>query len=219
MLSVFDTRCPRCGATVSAVAAVCACGHALKALYLEDRRAALEAAAREEALIEEYLAARVEQAATVARRAVRAALRDPEAEHRLRDAVQAQRTATTARAELARQRLRTAEARRRLQAHDTHPADEHAEGVAGKKSWQAVIVREALKAAGAGAQAGRPADATPVRMREQPGEGFRAAQAERADQVVRTTRTPGLPAPLTVVKETAGRTQPLGKGGPDKSRA
>lgn len=209
VLNVFDTHCPTCGATVSAVAAVCACGHVLNALYLEDQRAALEAAAREEALIEEYLAARVEQAAAIARRAVRAALKDPEAERKLWDAVEAQRAVIATRTELARQRVRTAEARTRLHAHNAHPADGKPDTAPGERSWQAVIVREALKAGGAGA----------VRMRTQPSPGFHAAQAERADQVARATRVTGLPAPLAVVKETAARGQPLRKGGPGKSRA
>ncbi len=223
MQSAFEMHCPACGVTLSAVAVVCACGHVFNALYMEDPRRALEGAVREEGLIEEYLRARVEQAAAIARGAARAALRNPKDEHRLRDAIQAQQAARAARAELAKQRLRTTQARAHLRAHGARGAATHADLTTAPRppegSWQAVIVREALKAKSLQGRAGRAADEMPVHMRERPSKRFRAAQAQRAEQIIRAAGLPPAPsAPLSGVEKGTAPVGSPGKSATPKAR-
>ncbi len=186
-LSTFDKTCPQCGATNSAAAVDCLCGHIFNLLYLEDPHLALEQAAREELLIEEYLAARVEQATEVARAAVQAVLQEPESESKLLDATKAQRAARIAKAELVEQRARTAEARLRVHiAEAKDPKERNASPSIGENrySWQRIIATEARKAESLQTATVRAAPGKSVSSRRQPGPAFKAAQAAKAESVV-----------------------------------
>lgn len=186
-MSIFEKTCPQCTATQSAGAVRCACGYLFNPLYLEDPQLALELAIREEKLIEEYLAARAEQAIEVARTAARAASVEPDDEKKAAEAAKAQQSAAIAQAELAEQCVRTAEAEGRVNAHVAQRAlagrSADTAGVAdrGKRSWRSIIVAEALKAASAQIAPRRGAAVVP---KTKPGAAFRAGQAAKADKAV-----------------------------------
>jgi hypothetical protein len=186
-LSTFDKTCPQCAATNSAAAVDCVCGHVFNLLYLEDPHLALEQAAREELLIEEYLSARVEQATEVAREAVQTVLQEPESESKLLDATKAQRAARLAKTELVQQRARTAAARLRVHIAEAKDRKErHASPSIGEDrySWKRVIVTEARKAERLQTATMRAAPGEPVSSRKEPGSALKAAQAAKAENVV-----------------------------------
>lgn len=189
-LSTFDKACPECEATNSAAAVHCACGYVFNPLYLEDPQLALEQAAREEQLIEEYLAARAEQAVEVAKEAVQAVLQDPQSERKLLMATRAQRAARAAKAGVVEQRARAAEARLRAHIADVDQLSD-SNGVRSsapnRSSWRTIVVTEALKAASLRETGSQLEGEASVTSREQPGPAFKAAQAAKAEKVVSAT--------------------------------
>lgn len=190
-MSTFDKACPECEATNSAAAVHCSCGHIFNPLYLEDPHLALEQAAREEQLIEEYLAARAEQAIEGAKKAVQTVLEEPVSESKLLAATRAQCAARAAMADLVEQRVRAVEARLRVHIAEVDQAGEYtgAQSVGhGQKSWQSIVVGEAVNAESvrqAGVRLQRKAS---VASRRKPGAALKAAQAVKAEKVVGAAR-------------------------------
>ncbi|MFQ5995834.1 MAG: hypothetical protein ACE5K1_12175 [Acidiferrobacterales bacterium] len=189
-MSAFDKTCPHCGDSNAAGAVDCACGYVFNPLYLEDPQLALELALKEETLIEEYLAARAEQAIEAAHAAAREVTRTPQDERKATAALETQHAADWAQAELAEQCIRTAEAEGRLQAHTATPTAPGDMPVVGKaqRSWQEIIVAEALKAKSISERT--VLEDHKVVTGTKPGSGFRAAQAARAEKVVASVNEP-----------------------------
>jgi hypothetical protein len=180
-LSTFDKACPECEATSSVAAIRCSCGHLFNPLFLEDPHLALELAIREEQLIEEYLTARAEQAEETAKEAAQTAAMYPENEHMAVEAVYAECNARKAKAEFAQQRARAARAEAELR---TYMAES---GTTAKttRSWQSVIVTEALRAKGAQKTAPPPKESAVDAGVETPSVTFRAAQAAKVAEAVK----------------------------------
>ncbi len=175
-MSTFDKDCPECAATHSAAAIRCGCGFLFNPLFLEDPHLALELAIREERLIEEYLTARAEQAEETAKEAAQTAAMYPENQHMAVEAVYAERNARKAKAEFAQQRARAARAEAELK---TYMAES---GTTAKKtrSWQSIVVTEALRAKSAQEIAPLSKESAVDAGVETPGVTFRATQAAKA---------------------------------------
>jgi hypothetical protein len=180
-LSTFDKACPECGVTNSIAAIRCGCGYLFNPLFLEDPHLALELAIREERLIEEYLTARAEQAEETAKEATQTAAMYPENEHMALEAVYAERNARKAKAEFARQRARAARTEAEL---GTYMAES---GTTAKttRSWQSVIVTEALKAKSAQEITPPSKEIAAATGIETPSAIFKAAQAAKAAKAVK----------------------------------
>lgn len=185
-MSKFDKTCPQCGAANAAGAVQCACGYLFNPLYLEDPRLALELAVREEKLIEEYLSARAEQAAEAAKAASQRADVDRENARKAVEAAVTQLDEEVAKAELAEQHARVAEAESKLEAHIAEAAQ--ATKAADTESWQAIIVAEARKAKNMQAAVAHSAKSVGVIPSEEPGTMFRTAQAAKAEKVVKAAQ-------------------------------
>ena len=179
-MSNFDKGCPQCGASNSAAAVRCSCGHLFNPLFLEDPHLALELAIREERLIEEYLTARAEQAEETAKQAAQTAAMYPENEHMALEAVHAARNGRKAKAEFAQQRARVAQAEAELETHmakSSTIADT-------TRSWQRVVVTEALKAKSVQETTPASNESAVDAGVETPGATFRVAQAAKAAEAV-----------------------------------
>jgi len=180
-LDTFDKACAECGATNSAAAIRCRCGYLFNPLYLEDPHLALELAIREERLIEEYLTARAEQAEETAKEAAQTSAMYPENEHMALEAVYAERNARKAKAEFAQQRARAARAEAELK---TYMAESGAIART-TRSWQSVIVTEALKAKSAQEIAPPSKESAVDAGVEMPSPAFRTTQAAKAAEAVK----------------------------------
>ncbi|MDH3672894.1 MAG: hypothetical protein OES46_17345 [Gammaproteobacteria bacterium] len=180
-MSTFDKACPECGVTNSVSAIRCTCGYLFNPLFLEDPHLALELAILEERLIEEYLTARAEQAEETAMEAAQTAAMYPENQHIAVEAVYAAHNARKAKAEFAQQRARAARAEAELKAYMAEL------GTATKttRSWQSVIVTEALRAKGAQEIVPPSNESTVDAGVETPSATFRAAQAAKATEAVK----------------------------------
>lgn len=185
-MSTFDKACPECAATHSAAAIRCSCGYLFNPLFLEDPHLALELAIREERLIEEYLTARAEQAEETAKEAAQTAAMYPENEHMAVEAVYAERNARKAKADFAQQRARAAHAEAELR---TYMAESGATTKA-TRSWQSIIVTEALKAKSARDIPPSPKEGTADSGVETPSVTFRVAQAVKAAEAVKVESSP-----------------------------
>lgn len=133
---------------------------------------------REERLIEEYLTARAEQAEETAKEAAQNAAMYPENEHMALEAVYAEHNARKAKAEFAKQRARAARAEVELKAY--MPKSDTTKTT---RSWQSIVITEALKAKGA-QEIAPPSDKNDAGI-ETPGTTFRAAQAAKAAEAVK----------------------------------
>ncbi len=180
-MSTFDKACPECGVTNSAAAIRCGCGCLFNPLFLKDPHLALELAIREERLIEEYLTARAEQAEETAKEAAQTAAMYPENEHMALEAVYAERNARKAKAEFAQQRARVARAEVEL---ETYMAESGAIART-TRSWQSVIIAEALKAKSAQQIAPPPEESAIDAGVEMPSSAFRTTQAAKAAEAVK----------------------------------
>jgi hypothetical protein len=180
-LSTFDKACPECGATSLASAIRCSCGHLFNPLFLEDPHLALELAIREERLVEEYLTARAEQAEETAKEAAQTAAMYPENEHMALEAVYAERNARKAKAEFAQQRARAARTEAELR---TYMAESGATAKT-TRSWQSIIVTEALKAKSAQEIALLSNENMADTGVKTPSVVFRVAQAVKAAEAVK----------------------------------
>lgn len=167
-MSTFDKACPECRTTHSAAAVRCSCGYLFNPLFLKDPHLALELAILEERLIEEYLTARAEQAEGAAKEAAQTA-------------IDAECNARKAKAEFAQQRARAARAEAELRIYMAES------GTTAKttRSWQSVIVTEALKAKGAQEIAVPSKENVVDAGVETPSVTFRAAQAAKATEAVK----------------------------------
>ena len=180
-MDTFDKACPECGATNSAAAIRCGCDYLFNPLFVEDPHLALELAIREERLIEEYLTARAGQAEETAKEAAQTVAMYPENEHMALEAVYAERNARKAKAEFAQQRARAARAEAELKTYMVES------GTTAKttRSWQSVIVTEALRAKNAQEIAPPSNESAADVGVETPSPTFSAAQAAKAAEAVK----------------------------------
>ena len=102
--------CPQCTATLSNGTVRCTCDHLFGPFKPQDPLAALELAAQEEKLHEEYLAARVEQAAEAVRIAATVVAMEPGNARRAAEAARANRVVKAAKVELTAQQARVTQA-------------------------------------------------------------------------------------------------------------
>jgi len=181
VLDTFDKVCAECGATNSAAAIRCGCGYLFNPLFLEDPHLALELAIREERLIEEYLTARAQQAEETAKEAAQTAAMYPENEHMALEAVYAERNARKAKAEFAQQRARAARAEAELKTYMV----ESGAIARTPRSWQSVIVTEALRAKSAQEIAPPSKESAVDAGVEMPSSAFRTTQAAKAAEAVK----------------------------------
>ncbi len=181
MLGTFDKTCPECGVTNSATAIRCGCGYLFNPLFLEDPHLALELAIREEQLIEEYLTARAQRAEETAKEAAQTAAIYPESKHMALKAIYAERNARKAKVEFAQQRACAARTDAELKTYMVES------GAIAKttRSWQSVIVTEALKAKSI-QEIAPPSNESAVDAGvETPSPTFSAAQAAKAAEAVK----------------------------------
>ena len=183
ILDIFDKACPQCGATNPSINSRCACGY----LYPKDLRLALERDVQQEKTLEKNLAARAEKAAATAGLVAQIAAAEPQNRSKAAAAVKAERTAVAGQVELAQQRVRVVEAKRKLAAHAAResqgtPSGETTDEATlwNTRSWQAMVVREALKAPSMQSTTGVGATAS-----AQPRAAFRAAQVAKADKAMK----------------------------------
>ncbi|MFQ5754707.1 MAG: hypothetical protein ACE5H7_01305 [Acidiferrobacterales bacterium] len=185
-MSAFDKVCPQCSAANSAGAVLCECGYLFNPIYLKDPELALELAIREESLIEEYLAARAEQAIAAARTAAHHGAKEPGNEQKAAQAAITQHAAAVAQAELARQCVRTAEAEGRLEAHRDRCRRSGKAQPGYADGWRAIIVAEALKAKSVRSPLVARDDDSRVTTSNGAGATFTSMQAAKADEVMKT---------------------------------
>lgn len=105
MANIFLKACPECARTTAIAAAVCSCGYTFQSGEAQ-LDASQEDIAREEALYEEYLSARAEQATEAARVAKHLAELFPYDRQKALESANLEFAAQVAEAELASQRER-----------------------------------------------------------------------------------------------------------------
>jgi hypothetical protein len=108
MANIFLKACPECARTTAVAASICSCGYTFQGRGTQ-LEASQEDIAREEALYEEYLSARAEQAVEAARVAKHLAELFPHDRQKALDLANLELAAGVAKADLASQRERLAE--------------------------------------------------------------------------------------------------------------
>lgn len=108
MANIFLKACPECAGSTDVAATVCSCGYTFQSGQAQ-LDASQEDIAREEALYEEYLSARAEQAAEAARVAKHLAELFPHDRQKALEFANLKLAAQLAKADLASQRERLAE--------------------------------------------------------------------------------------------------------------
>jgi hypothetical protein len=108
MANIFLKTCPECACAISITATFCACGYTFPS-HEPQPGASQEDIAQEEALYEEYLSARAEQAVEAARVAKHLSELFPDDAQKALESEKLQLAAQVAEAELASQRERVAQ--------------------------------------------------------------------------------------------------------------
>ena len=108
MANIFLKTCPECACAISMTATFCACGYTFPS-YETQPGVSREDIAQEEALYEEYLSARAEQAVEAARVAKHLAELFPHDRQKVLESAELELAARAAEADLASQRAHVAE--------------------------------------------------------------------------------------------------------------
>lgn len=141
----------------------------------------LERGVQQEKTLEKNLAARAAKAAAAAGLVAQIAAAEPQNRSKAAAAAKAERTAVAGQVELAQQRVRVVEAKHKLAAQATPSGETTDEATLwNTSSWQAMVVREALKAPSMQSTTGVGATAS-----AQPRAAFRAAQVAKADKAMK----------------------------------
>lgn len=205
-MSIFEKDCPQCASPNPVRAARCRCGYC----FDPERLPETDAAAQEERLYRDYLAARMvqaEAALTVARSEVSA---DPESQVKAAQALLAEQALNAVRAEL--RALTTRAARHATPPTGRVPAPEAQTRTPPPRRAEAAKNRVVDAPTPPPTPSPKPVvrtpQPTPTAATEKPGPVFRAAQAIKAEGVMQTKKVEPKRAPAKKVAPPAPGAQP-----------